>query len=224
MNAEEEMTLTQLLISDLPPGFVRAVLDQFPLIYSEAHEVVHNNPDYGKPEAEYLLGHQRRALGEASLRNLAVEHGLKVEMLKPEKGGCEHVMITVGRFKFTLCHVASQGAFPKSSPCREQYSLINEHLSQGQLFPIESDPSDADIYAVLVHTGVPGKNSNFKSIAVGFPNHTFDAWLDAPINLLDISDLQGRRYQQKEDLQQQVQSPRPEWKKNAKKNTGKGEN
>ena len=140
-----------------------------PNLYRDAHDTVYNNPVIGKPEADYLLGHQRRALFEAATRNLGVEHGLKVGMEQPEKGGCEHVKIIVGPFGLTASHIAWPAGFPRISRSREQYASINEHLSQNQLFPIESDPRDEQIYGVIVHTEIPGRRMNYTRCQSGFP-------------------------------------------------------
>lgn len=205
-------TLSQILVTDLPPGFVRSLIARFPLIYNDAYAAVYNNPDYGKPEADYLLGHYRRALAEATLRNHGVEHRLKVRMEKSEHGGCEHVRVVAGRLSLTICHITSQGAFPRYSHSREQYSLINQHLSQRQLFPVDSEPRNADLYGIILHTEIPGQKDKFKSLSVGFPNHEFNAWVQEPIDLLDISDIQSRKFQKQEDLQRQVQDTNPKWK------------
>lgn len=103
---EPALPLNQLLATHIPPGFIRAFLEIAPNLYRDAYETVHNNPVIGKPEADYLLGHQRRALFEAATRNLGVENGLKVGMEQPEKGGCEHVKIVVGPFGLTASHIA----------------------------------------------------------------------------------------------------------------------
>jgi hypothetical protein len=205
-------TLAELLATDVPPEFVRALLDITPNLYRDAYAAVYQNPCFGKPEADYLLGHHRRAMFEAALRNLAAKHGLRVIMAKCEKGGCEHVRVVAGRFSLTACHVGGRGSFPRHSHSREQYSLINEHLSQGQLFPVQSTPKDAELYGIIVHTEALGRKDKLQSVCIGFPNHEFDKWIQNPTDLRDVADIQQPMYQQAEDLQAVVQNTEPEWK------------
>jgi hypothetical protein len=191
-------TLEQLLAVDLPPLFVRELLDTAPNLY------------YGTAEADYLLGHVRRALFETKVRNLGVEHGLTVTMESPEKGGCQHVRLSVGRFTFTVCHVAAYDGFPVHSESREQYSEINQHLAQGQLFPVESQPKSEQIYGVIVHAGI---RDDFRGISIGFPNNKFTDWVQRPTDLRNIADMQ--MYQPQQDTRKQIQSTEPKWKSTA---------
>jgi len=217
------LPLNQLLATHMPPGFIRALLEITPNLYLDAYDTVHNNPVLGKPEADYLLGHQRRALFEAATRNLGVEHGLKIEMEQPEKGGCKHVKIIVGPFGLTASHIAWPGGFPRISRSREQYASINEHLSQNQLFPVESNPRNKQIYGIIIHTEIPGKKNEFHSLSIGFPNHNFTAWVQEPTEFIEILEMQERLYRKPEDLQAQVQKSDPVWKKERKENKTLGE-
>ncbi len=220
---EPVLPLNQLLATHIPPGFIRAFLEIAPNLYRDAFDTVYNNPVIGKPEADYLLGHQRRALFEAATRTLCVEHGLKVGMEQPEKGGCEHVKIVVGPFGLTASHIAGPGGFPRISRSREQYASINEHLSQNQLFPVESNPGDEQIYGIIVHSEVPGKKNEFHSLSIGFPNHNFTAWVQEPTELIEILEIQERLYRKTEDLQAQVQKTDPVWKKERKEQQPRNE-
>src|ERR1700727_1197066 len=125
--------LFDLLLVDLPTGFCSALVARMQLIYLESFESVQNDPRFGEPEIRYMHGHTRRALVEFGLRELAAEYGLGVNMKRAEGvGGPEHVMLTSGRFCFTACHISTINSFPKESRHREQYSVINEHVAQGQ--------------------------------------------------------------------------------------------
>ena len=216
-------TLKQILASDLPPGFVRELIIRFHSLYPDAYEAVYQNPEFGEAEAEYLLGHHRRALAEVGLREIATKHSLTVRMEKPEKGGCKHVLISTGILAFTTCHVPSYSGFPKYSNSREQYALINEHASQGQLFAIESNPDKEELYGILIHTEDNSKKNGLGSLRIGFPNPEFNNWIEAPIDLQEISDIQQRIYQKKQDLQQQIQNPTPKWKSDNKQESQEGD-
>ena len=213
-------TLKQLLANDLPPGFVKKVLGALERVYPEAYESVENDTRFGKPEAEYMRGPTRRALFETELRNIAVECGLKVEMHKPAKGGCKHVRVLFGRFQIGACHVQSPGAFPQHSDCRQQLSSVNEHISQGQLFSVESEPQDHSLYAILTHTAETTDPSKFRSAQIGFPNPDFEEWVEEPIDLMEIRDRQAQALQRREDLQGAIQKPKPRWKKQPSEDTG----
>lgn len=206
-------TLKQLLIHDLPPAFVRVLLERIENIYPDSHAAMFNDPSLGEDQAKYVLGYYRRGLGETVLMNTAAEHGLSVKLIQPENGGCKHVYVSAGRFAFTMCHVETSGGFPKYSECREQSSKINEHISQIELFPSVSEPVDEEFYGVLVHTEQTRDKSSFKSLFMGFPNPEFNDWVDEPINLLDILDIQQRLFQnQEEDVHAAIQNTVPTWK------------
>lgn len=207
-------TLKQLLIQDLPPGFVRALLERIENIYPESHANMFNDPLLGEEQAKYALGYYRRALAETVLTNAAVEHGLNVKLIQPESGGCKHVYVSAGRFGFTICHVETSGGFPKYSDSREQSAKINEHISQIELFPVVSDQvTGGEIFnGVLVHTEKPGSKDAFKSLHIGFPTPKFDAWVDEPINLQDILNIQQRLFQRHEDIHAAIQNTTPTWK------------
>ena len=213
----QNQTLKEMLVADLPPGFVSTLLDQAAAVYREAHAAVQHNPNFGEPEAEYLLGHQRRAHFEAMLRDAAVLYGIQfsMERSKDEDGhphGCQHVRVTAGRFAFTACHVQSPGAFPKSSRSREQYSQINEHAAQVKLFPVRSIPKKEELYGIIVHTERRNVKGEIQSLAVGFPDPEFNTWIQEPIPLVDIAELQAVSFRKVNDPQATIQTPGLRWK------------
>lgn len=210
-------TLKQLIVHDLQPAFVRVLLERIENIYPESHAATFNDPSLGEEQAIYVRGHYRRGLGETVLMTAAAEHGLKVKLVQPANGGCKHVYVVAGRFGLTMCHVEKPAGFPKFSEYREQSSKINEHISQIQLFPVASEPVDEEFYGVLVHAEKISDNgyrdkSAFGSLFLGFPNPEFDDWIDEPINLLDIRDIQQRLFQKQEDLRAAIQKTEPTWK------------
>lgn len=200
--------LKELLIDDLPPGFVRSLFERIRGIYPDSHSHMINDPNLGEDQAYYALGYYRRALAETILMRKAAEHGLKVEVIKPENGGCKCVYVASQRFGFTMCHVPNAGAFPQTSDTREQSSKINEHIAQADLFPIESTPRK-ELYGIFVHTEQPGQKDSFQSLHIGFPDHNFVDWIGEPIDVQDIVDIQERIFQEKEDLHAQIQNPNP---------------
>ena len=220
----KNQSLKEMLAVDLPPEFVCTLLERAPAVYREAYAAVWYNPDLGKREAQYLLGHQRRALFEATFRESARLHGLPFSMKRTtdERGhahGCYHVRVIVGRFAFTQCHVQSPGAFPKSSRSREQYSQINEHAAQVLLFPTDSIPREEELYGIIIHTKHRDNKREIQSLAVGFPNSEFTAWIQEPIPLAEIEALQAASIRKVIDLQPAIERARPRWKT---ENRGRG--
>lgn len=72
----EEMTLKQLLIQDLNPEFVNALLQRMQSLYPETHAAMTNDPNLGEEQANYVLGHYRRGSAETILMRTAAEFGL----------------------------------------------------------------------------------------------------------------------------------------------------
>ena len=214
---DPNQTLKDMLAADLPLAFVRTLLGRASAVYREAHAAVQRNPDLGEPESQYLLGHQRRAHFEAMLRESAVLHRLPFSMERPKDDqgyshGFYHVRVTVGRFAFTECHVQSPGAFPKFSRSREQYSQINEHAAQGNLFPVCSNPKEAELYGIIVHTERRNRKSEIQSLSIGFPDPEFKAWIQNPVSLYDIEKLQTALLHEVGEVEARTQDPRPRWK------------
>lgn len=213
-------TLEQLVIASLPPGFVTALLAWIEKIYPESCASIFNDPMLGEQQANYVLGFYRRGLAETVFMNTAAEHGLQVRFVQPDNGGCKHVFVSAGRFGFTMCHVPTSGGFPQHSDAREQSSKINELISQGKLFPEESEPeNNEDIYGIFVHTERAGDKGVFRSLSLGFPNPEFDDWVEEPINLQDIVDIQRRLFQDQDDPHAKIQKSDPVWKSNRKSKT-----
>jgi len=213
-------TLGQLLVSDIPPALVRRLLEVLPGVYADADAQVHEDPQLGEPEARYLLGHRRRALFETQFRDIAISTGLRVAMHAPSNGGCEHVQIMCGRFRLIACHVPSPGAFPQHSDSREQYAGINEHISQADWLAMTSEPGEEALFGVLTHTSERHDQSRFRSAQIGFPNTGFTAWVEQPVDLLDLHDMQVAAYQASEDPQARNQDAKPTWKRSADQNQG----
>jgi hypothetical protein len=131
----------------------------------------------------------------------------------PNSGGCEHVQIMCGRFRLIACHVQSPGAFPQHSDCREQYAGINEHISQADWLAVPSEPGEEALFGVLTHTSERRDQSLFRCAQIGFPDPSFSAWVEQPVDLLDLRDMQVAAYQLPDDLQGHIQDATPKWKK-----------
>lgn len=209
----DNATLAQLLLADIPPALVRQILNVLPNVYNDAYDQAYEHPQLGQPEAKYLLGHLRRALFETQFRAIAIGCGLRFTMHTPANGGCEHVQIICGRFRLIACHVQSPGAFPQHSDCREQYAGVNEHISQIDWLAVPSEPGEEALFGVLTHTSDRHDPRTFRSAQIGIPEPAFETWVDKPTDLLDLRDMQIAAYHASDDLQGKNQDAQPKWKK-----------
>ncbi|MEO0437314.1 MAG: hypothetical protein AAF098_10435 [Pseudomonadota bacterium] len=214
--------LTDMLAADLPSRFIAKLLSELPIIYAEAFARAYDDPSWGKREGDYMLGHTRRSLYEQASRAAAEASGIRVQQHIPKRGNVSHVRVLAGRFVLVGSHVATPGGFPVHSDCRKQFAEINQHLEQGDLFTIESKPGEHSLYAFITHTSVPGAPNQFRSAQVGFPNTSFDGWLQDPIDLRDILDAQTQLENSIDQNTLQSTVPMPVWKSNIKR-AGEGE-
>jgi hypothetical protein len=67
-------------------------------------------------------------------------------------------------------------------------------MAQKTLFPVESEPREAELFGIIVHTESSNK-SVFGFSGIGFPDTSFAGWVEAPIDLLDIIDSQAKSAQ-----------------------------
>lgn len=218
------ISLRDLVVCAVPPGFLKALLEEMGGIYRESHETVFNDTNLDDRQARYVRGHYRRGRAETQFSRLAAQYGLKQRVEQPENGGCNHIVVSAGTLSLVLCHVYAENAFPKHSDNREQASRVNDHLSQVDFFPAElkrayDRSEDAQIYGIIIHSENGNDKSTLGSIKIGFPNCNCDGWIEEPICLNEISDLQDRQFQKPEDLQGQVQDVMPKWKKSEVENS-----
>jgi len=211
----ERANLKQLLIMELPPAFVQQLLVELGKIYLHSYNNLHNDEHLGECEADYNLGHYRRSLCETVFRRLAITSNLKSSDISPQNGGWSHVQVETEKFKLDICHVQSPNAFPKPSDTRQQNSEINHHIGQQVLFAEESDNinNNEKFYGIVVHTESRGEKNNFRYAGIGFPNEDFSEWAAEPIDLSEIMDLQSLLLKKPNDMQEQIQQPKPKWKR-----------
>lgn len=200
--------LKEMLVEDLPPRFVTQLISSMKSIYPASHAVMDQDKELGEEQTKAVLGHYRRGRAETQLERIATRHELNHELVQPAGGGCKHVSIQVGRFKLDMCHVPSQDAFPQHSDDRKQSSRVNKFIAQLSLFE-ELAPSDSEkIFGVIIHSEVPGEKDRLGSIKIGFPNHEWDGWIEEPLCLFEISEIQNKQNQEDEDLQGRIQNER----------------
>ncbi len=215
--SDRDVSLKELIAQQLPPGFVKGLIDGIGNIYPMSCQTMASDTNLGEEQASYTLGYYRRGCAETLFSRMAAQYGMRQASVQPENGGCTHVCVSVGDFSLVLCHVQGINTFPQHSDNREQSAKINEHLSQGDMFPNELKEASSEnkrkrIFGVIIHSENGSAKDALGSIKIGFPNPDFDAWIEEPICLVEISDLQDRKYQKTTDLQAQVQEAMPKWR------------
>ena len=183
-------------------------------IYADSYAAMVNDPELGEEQAKNVIGHYRRGRSETHLQRAAIKHGLKHESVQPEGGGCKHISVYVGPFELVMCHVPLRDAFPQHSDDRKQSSKVNHCIGQMSLLDEPEIPEKGEIYGIIIHSEVSGKKNQFGSIQIGFPNHEGVGWVEDPICLIEVSEIQAKKYQMQEDLQGQAQEAKPKWKTN----------
>ncbi|GAB3288669.1 hypothetical protein GCM10027297_34100 [Parahaliea aestuarii] len=212
----ESQTLKQMLLEDIPPNFVKDLVDGMPGIYADTSQAMTADPGLGETQARYCLGYYRRSRVETFLQRLAVKHGIKHVERQPEGGGPSHISVYVGRFELVMCHVPSADGFPQHSLDRQEASKANEFIAQMDWVGEPEAPSTSRLYGVIIHSEQYRQKDTFGHIKVGFPNTDFNAWVEAPICLVDMRDIQARQLDEVEDIQALVQKDSVRWKTGAK--------
>jgi len=77
-----------------------------------------------------------------------------------------------------------------------------------QMFPVDSRPTEYDIYGIIFHREAAGDKAKLGTLSVGIPNERCDGWLEEPIDLVDLADAQDRR----QSVEDGAKSPEPKWK------------
>lgn len=204
-------SLRDYLVADVPPAFVTRVLAAADWVYKEAHAHVVNNSLLGDAERAYLEPHYRRALFERQMMDAALDSGLQAQTERVTSGAAQYNVVRAGRLVLTCSKTSSRYVVPRACSFRGQYSDINEHVDQRQLFSVPSNPGVASLYGIIIH-GSAAKPGELGYCCFGFPTQDFEKWLQDPIDLADIRDYQQQRYQKSDDDRAQIQPIEPKLK------------
>jgi len=154
---DQETSIRDLLLEDLPVRFVTAVVEKAPIAYGNAHSRSYAEPDYEKAEGDYIFGHNRRISMEAMVRREAIRAGLRATVEETDLGHT-YSLIRAGRFLLTESHVRCKGDIPPAAFFREQHAAVNSLLLNPRLPFAEFDPlllytlSEANgIYGIIIH-------------------------------------------------------------------------
>jgi len=208
-------TLIEMLIDDVPLRFVKAVIERTPLVYKEAYSRSYEEPAWDEPEAQYIIGHNRRVVFEKMYRTEAINAGLAVDVQSNGRN-CSYTLVRSGRFILTASHVQNQSEVTKPALFREQFAGINKLLTNPLLPFLELDPlqlSRADnVYAIVLH-GCESRNpQNVGFMRLAFPSADSEAYV-ANLCLFELQQkmaLRKRAIPQEEKI---VDLARPRLKK-----------
>ena len=205
-------SLREILIADVPPAFVSRLIDDAKWVYKEAHAHIKNGPLVGDAERAYLEPHYRRALFERKMMDAGLDSGLRAETERASSGAAQYNLIRVGRILLTCSRTTSRNAVPRACAFRGQYSDVNEHINQRQLFPMPSQPGKSSLYCIITHGPSNEKVGELGFCCFAFPTQSGERWAQEPIDLVDIYDYQKARYQKRDDDRASIQSAEPKLK------------
>jgi hypothetical protein len=173
---------------------------------------VHNDALIGEEGRDQLLPHIRRVLLEQKLKEIALDSGLRAEVECVNSGAHKYVAVRSGRLVLTASKTTGRNAIPRACAFREQYSDVNEHIDQQNLFPGISEPADAALYGIIIHGPNERHKKELAFCCFGFPSPDMEKWAQEPIALADVCDYQQQRYQKTEDGRAEIQSAEPKLK------------
>ncbi|WCF29265.1 hypothetical protein [Xylella fastidiosa] len=197
--------LRDILIADLPPAFVNGFEKAAIWSYNEAWERVKNETCITDDGCHYLLPHLRRVLLESALSNLALDSGLRVQSKEVSSGAHKYIEVRVGRLVMTCSKTTGPNAVPRSCDFRDQYSNINEHIPQQNLFPVNSTPGPESLYCLIIHGPTAQNKDDLGFCCFGFPSQDMKDWVQPPIPLADIRDYQRLYYRKSDDNHAKIQ-------------------
>lgn len=207
------------MTEDLPHEFVQSFLSQLSRVYVESRAKAES--DFQEPEMQYMLPHIRRAFSEQLFRETALNAGLAATVEPNRSGNHTYTLVCTGRLSLTISHVLYTSNVPRPAKFREQYSEINQHLRQRSLFePINNaSPQSGDVYGILLHHLDEKKGEDGEIlyedgfVEIGFPKVGCETWLAETVNLYKVRDMQALHLHNMEDIQKQIQKPKPTLKK-----------
>jgi hypothetical protein len=179
--ADSVEALTEMLIDEVPVGFVSGLVERTPLVYGEAYSRSYEEPTWDEPEAYYILGHNRRVIFERMFRDEAIKAGLTVDV-RDNGRNCRYTLVRAGRFILTASHVQGETDIIKRAIFRKQHASVNRLLLNPLLPMPELDParlSDASsIYVLLLH-GEEHKNpKQLGFMRAAFPSADSESYVE----------------------------------------------
>ncbi len=150
--------LVEILASELPPEFIIDLKRRLTSVYKESRAKAVNDPAWSEAWDSYMYGNYRHVLSNITLEKLAAQHNLPVEIKKTETESANFCVVKTNKLAFTISHVKTPKSVPDRARHREQYSRINNHLPQRDMFEEHYIDNNCDIFAIICHG--ESKNSN----------------------------------------------------------------
>ena len=180
----ENPELINALVDSLPVNFLSHLHQSIPGVYSEAYAMAFDAPTLQKPEAEYLMPHNRRALFETSFRQAAIDSGLKASAKPNRRATASYSLIEAGPFLITASYVCEPRKFVRSALFRNSHAELNKYLAQGQLFGEEKKEEEDStakankIYCILLHGADAENSKKLGFMQFAFPDMENKKWVD----------------------------------------------
>jgi hypothetical protein len=178
-----ETQLLNITTKSLPIGFTRTIMQEVESSCLDSYtncNLRFNNGQYGRPERDWLLGYERRALMEKRLRDAADSFGLQPTVESNLAGNHEFTQIRVGRLILTCSHKLGPDYFMlRASDFRDEHAKINSVLSQ-TLMPFVPEESRRDnggfLNAVIFYKVHDKHKDKAEYLRLGFPSQTNVKW------------------------------------------------
>ena len=127
----KHISLKDIVLSDLPLGFVPDFLSKLSQGYSESRS---RASEYSGYEAKNIFPYIRRSICEGIFRKAAQDANLDCEARTNTQGNNHYTWAKANRLLLTISHIRSEKGMPRQAKLRSQYSEINQHLAQSDMF------------------------------------------------------------------------------------------
>lgn len=146
--------LIRLFDDQVPEAFQVALLRMLAKAYRKSSDYVSDR--YERPEAEYMLGHERRVQIEMDLRALTLAHEFSefTAVVKAnETGSHKYTEVRCGNVVITVSAVSELTQLPRRANFRKSLAKSSQLQLQfdDEPTPAPAPESAEDLYALLVH-------------------------------------------------------------------------
>ncbi|MBI5970985.1 MAG: hypothetical protein HY884_07510 [Deltaproteobacteria bacterium] len=161
--ASSSTELKEIFNRSVPKKFQESIIECLFDIYPKAYDYC--AAKYPQQVAHDLLPHERRAMLETKLPEIAKIHKLEAIHQLNKTRNSHHAVISAGGIILTASYADSPQSIVRYAEFRKDYAQTN----QGHLFRKDISENNAPRYAILLH-GDDGTNKNLPTFAcVKFP-------------------------------------------------------
>lgn len=170
--------LKAIFLKDVPTAFLSDVVMLYRAAYAEAFKQEYRR--FAPSEAHDVLGHNRRAIIEGSLRDIvARHHGMKASVQQNRRGTQSYTEIRSGQVVLTESCLPYPQSQLRQADFRGQYARTLQH----SIGTIQEDTviEDGAVFAVLVHGPQMAEGLKLDWVQLGyafagFPTTNFRSW------------------------------------------------